>query len=154
MRPVTLAVLLAALVTTVGSGSGTAAGRFDAPLAPAKQPAHVLNRLAFGPRASDLADIKRVGVERWIRQQLEPASIPDSPTLTARLAPLDSQKLATWQIFETFQPPQPQVRVSMPSVAQLLPPERMRQLLTGLPAEPPAVLDALAPDLRRQTPAA
>src|SRR5688572_20483685 len=154
MRPVTLAFLLAALVATVGSGSGTAAGRLDAPLAPAKQPAHVLNRLAFGPRQADLAEIKRVGVERWIRQQLDPASIPDSPTLTARLAPLESQKLATWQIFETFQPPQPQIRVSMPSVAQLLPPERMRQLLTGLPAERRAVLDALAPDLRRQTLAA
>ena len=154
MRPVTLAFLLAALVTTVGSGSGTAAGRFDAPLAPAKQPAHVLNRLAFGPRPADLAEIKRVGVERWIRQQLDPASIPDSPTLTARLAPLESQKLATWQIFETFQQPQPQVRVTMPSVAQLLPPERMRQLLTGLPAERRAVIDALAPDLRRQTLAA
>jgi uncharacterized protein (DUF1800 family) len=154
MRPVTLAFLLAALVATLGSGAGTAAGRFDAPLAPAKQPAHVLNRLAFGPRASDLADIKRVGVERWIRQQLEPASIPDSPTLTARLAPLESQKLATWQIFETFQPPQPQVRVMVPNLAQLLLPERMRLLLTGSPPERKSVVDTLAPDIRQQVMAA
>ena len=150
MRPVTLAFLLAALVATVGSGSGTAAGRFDAPLAPAKQPAHVLNRLAFGPRQADLAEIKRVGVERWIRQQLDPASIPDSPTLTARLAPLESQKLSTWQIFETYQPPQPQVRVMMPNISQLLLPERMRQLLAGLPPERRAVIDGLSPELRQQ----
>ena len=154
MRPVTLVFLLAALVATVGSGSGTAAGRFDAPLAPAKQPAHVLNRLAFGPRPADLAEIKRVGVERWIRQQLDPASIPDSPTLTARLAPLQSQRLSTWQIVETFQPPQPQVRFMVPEMAQLLPPEQMRRLLTGSPEERRAVIDALAPELRQQVLAA
>ena len=110
MRPIALAAVFATLIATAGARSGTAAGRFDVALAPAKQAAHVLNRAAFGPRPADLAEIRRIGVERWIRQQLDPATIPDSAVLTAKLTPLESQKLATWQIFETYQPQQPQIR--------------------------------------------
>src|SRR6187431_941231 len=118
MRPTALAVICLTLIAT-GTQSGAAAGRYDVALAPAKQAAHVLNRAAFGPRPSDLADIRRIGVERWIRQQLDPATIPDSTVLTAKLAPLATQKLATWQIFETYQPPVPQIRIVTPNINQL-----------------------------------
>ena len=155
MRPLSLVVTFTILAATAGSRSGTAAGRFDVTMAPARQPAHVLNRLAFGPRASDLADIRRVGVERWIRQQLDPASIPDSATLTAKLAPLASQTLATWQIFETYQPPQPQMRMmAQPALAQLLPADQNRRLQTGNPEERRAVIDALPPDVKQRVLAA
>ena len=150
MRPIALAVVLGILMAIAGAGAGAAAGRFDAALAPAKQPAHVLNRLAFGPRPADLAEIRRIGVDRWIRQQLDPAAIPDSPALTTRLALLESQKLATWQIFEQYQPPQPLVRVVQPNINQLLPPDQVRRLLTGSPDERRAVIDALAPEQRQQ----
>jgi uncharacterized protein (DUF1800 family) len=150
MRPIALAVVLGILIATAGAGAGAAAGRFDVALAPAKQPAHVLNRLAFGPRPADLAEIRRIGVERWMRQQLDPATIPDSPALAARLAPLESQKLATWQIFEQYQPPQPQVRIIQPNLNQLLPPDRIRRLQTGSADERRAIIDALAPEQRQQ----
>src|SRR5690349_15791418 len=109
MRTIVLAVVFAALIATAGARSGTAAGRFDTALAPSKQAVHVLNRAAFGPRPADLVEIRRIGVERWIRQQLDPASIPDLAVLSAKLTPLESQKLPTWQIFENYQPPQPRV---------------------------------------------
>src|SRR5687768_8720369 len=125
MKPLALAALCVALVATAGAQSGTAAGRYDVALAPAKQAAHVLNRVAFGPRPSDLAEIRRIGVDRWIRQQLDPASIPDSAVLTARLAPLATQKLATWQIFETYQPPVAQVRMATLNLNQLLQPDQV-----------------------------
>ena len=150
MKPVTLVITLSVLVATAGSGAGAAAGRFDETLAAARQPAHVLNRLAFGPRAADLAEIRRIGVERWIRQQLDPASIADSPALTAKLTPLESQKLATWQIFETYQPVQPQVRFTTPNIAQLLPGDQMRRLMNGTAEEKRAVIEALSPDARQQ----
>jgi uncharacterized protein (DUF1800 family) len=149
MRPIALAVVLGILIATAGQGAG-AAGRFDVALAPARQPAHVLNRLAFGPRPTDLAEIRRIGVERWIRQQLDPAAIPDPPALTARLAPLESQKLATWQIFEQYQPPQPLVRIIQPSINQLLPADRLRRLLNGPADERRAIIDALTPEARQQ----
>ncbi|MGH9238618.1 MAG: DUF1800 family protein [Vicinamibacterales bacterium] len=146
MRPIALAVVLGILMATAGA----AAGRFDAALAPAKQPAHVLNRLGFGPRPADLAEIRRIGVDRWIRQQLDPAAIPDSPALTTRLAPLESQKLVTWQIFEQYQPPQPLVRVIQPNINQLLPADQLRRLQTGSPDERRALIDALTPEQRQQ----
>ena len=155
MRPVALGLILASLIATAGSQAGTAAGRFDVTLAPARQPAHVLNRLGFGPRSSDLAEIRRIGVERWIRQQLDSKSLPESPVLTAKLAPLASQKLATWEIFETYQPPQPQMRVmAPPNLAQLLPPDQNRRLQTGTPAERRAVIEALPEDLKQRVLAA
>ena len=155
MKPVALGLILALLIPTAGSRSSTAAGRFDLTLPPARQPAHVLNRLAFGPRGSDLAEIRRIGVERWIRQQLDPKSIPESPVLSAKLAPLASQKLATWEIFETYQPPQPQMRVMAPqNLAQLLPADQNRRLQTGTPDERRAVIDALPPELKQRVLAA
>src|SRR6187399_1977820 len=134
MRRIALAATCITLIAT-GTQSSTAAGRYDVALAPAKQAAHVLNRAAFGPRPSDLADIRRIGVERWIRQQLDPASIPDSAVLTAKLAPLGTQKLATWQIFEAYQQPVPQIRMMQPNLSQLLQPDQQRRLYNGTPEE-------------------
>src|SRR5687767_8350041 len=131
MRPGVLGVALVTLIATAGAQSGVAAGSFDVALAPAKQPAHVLNRLAFGPRPPDLAEVRKIGVERWIRQQLDPSTIPDSAVLTTKLTPLKSQQLATWQIFEAYQPAQPQLRIVQPNITQLLPQDQNRRLQTG-----------------------
>ena len=150
MKPVVLIATGIALLAAAGTQSGMAAGRFEVALAPAKQPAHVLNRAAFGPRPADLAEIRRIGVERWIRQQLEPASIPDSTVLTAKLAPLSTQKLATWQIFENYQQPVPQIRMVTPNINQLLQPDQIRRLYNGTPEERRAVMDGLSPEARQQ----
>jgi uncharacterized protein (DUF1800 family) len=45
---------------------------------------HLLNRLAFGPSPSDVAEVERVGVDRWIDQQLHPDVIQD-PEVKAAL---------------------------------------------------------------------
>ncbi len=45
---------------------------------------HALNRLAYGPRPGDLDRIKRMGLAKWIDQQLNPGSINDS-AVEARL---------------------------------------------------------------------
>jgi uncharacterized protein (DUF1800 family) len=41
------------------------------------QAAHVLNRLAFGPRPGDVDRVVKLGIERWIEEQLRPESIVD-----------------------------------------------------------------------------
>lgn len=46
-------------------------------LASDQQVRHVLNRLAFGARPDDYAAVKRVGVDRWVGEQLAPARIDD-----------------------------------------------------------------------------
>jgi uncharacterized protein (DUF1800 family) len=42
-----------------------------------QQIAHALNRLTFGPRPGDVAQVRRVGVDRWIASQLEPERMRD-----------------------------------------------------------------------------
>ncbi len=39
---------------------------------------HALNRLGFGPRPGDVDAVMRIGVDRWIDQQLHPERIPDA----------------------------------------------------------------------------
>jgi uncharacterized protein (DUF1800 family) len=49
---------------------------------------HVLNRLAFGPRPGDIADVERAGIRAWIETQLRPGSIDDR-ALETKVAALD-----------------------------------------------------------------
>ncbi len=57
---------------------------------------HVLNRLAFGASPGDFAEVRTLGVDRWIALQLEPERIPDPAVAelvrryaTLRLEPRD-----------------------------------------------------------------
>jgi uncharacterized protein (DUF1800 family) len=45
-----------------------------------QQVQHVLNRLAFGPRPQDVATVRRIGVDAWIAQQLQPERVSDTAT--------------------------------------------------------------------------
>jgi uncharacterized protein (DUF1800 family) len=135
-------------VTTASPPGGTAR-RFDQKLAKDKESIHVLNRLTFGPRPGDVDEVRRVGVEKWIRLQLNPAQIAQSPALDASLKPLESVQLRTWEIYEKYQPPAP-APIVRPSPAQLLPADQLRLLQTGKIEERRTVLKALAPDIRSQ----
>src|SRR3712207_6991620 len=39
---------------------------------------HVLNRLGFGARPGDVERVRRLGVEKYIEQQLNPSSLDDA----------------------------------------------------------------------------
>ncbi|MCZ8203991.1 DUF1800 domain-containing protein [Gemmatimonas sp.] len=45
-----------------------------------QQVQHVLNRLAFGARPEDVDAVRRLGVDRWIAQQLQPERLADHAT--------------------------------------------------------------------------
>ncbi|WP_293779312.1 DUF1800 domain-containing protein [uncultured Oxalicibacterium sp.] len=53
------------------------------------QTVHVLNRLAYGPRPGDIEQVNRMGVMRYIDQQLQPERIPLPQELEQRLQALD-----------------------------------------------------------------
>jgi uncharacterized protein (DUF1800 family) len=140
---------VAALVAA-GSLAGAATGRFDQKLSKDRQVLHVLNRLTFGPRPDDVDRVRRLGVEKWIRQQLQPQLIEENPLVEARLRPLATLQLATWQIFETFQSPLQTVLVNAPvspqlRLAQLVSPEQLQKLSTGTPEERLATIGSIAP---------
>ena len=61
------------------------------PLSQSERIAHVLSRLTFGARPGDAERVAAIGVDRWIDQQLKPATIPDS-VVERSLA-----RIATWR---------------------------------------------------------
>jgi len=154
MKPLRVAAGLVALLVTAAYAAGEAAGRFDVKLSNDKQALHVLNRLSYGPRPGDIDEVRRVGVEKWIQQQLHPEQIPESAALAAKLKPLSSLQLATWQLFENLQQQQPTLRVVQPSITQLITPDQFRRLNSGTPDEKKAIVSSLTPELRRQVLAA
>ncbi len=65
---------------------------------------HALNRLTFGPRLGELAEVKQIGIEAWFGQQLHPERIPDD-ALALRLAQYPAMQLSQTQLFERFPTP-------------------------------------------------
>ncbi len=148
MRRSSLALTVAALFVVAGSVPG-ASGRFDQKLSKDKQAIHALNRMAFGPRPGDVDRVRALGVEKWIRQQLQPQLIAENAIVEARLKPLASLQLATWQIYETYQPPTPPVAPSATPafvrrpIEQLVTPEQLQKLSNGTPEERMAVIRSI-----------
>ena len=66
---------------------------------------HLLNRLAFGPTLGEVRQVKTVGVERYIAQQLDPDSLPEPIELRWRLAQLDTLKFDPMQLRRLYGPP-------------------------------------------------
>jgi uncharacterized protein (DUF1800 family) len=67
---------------------------------------HALNRLTFGLRASDVEEVRRIGLQAWIDRQLHPESILESPALEAKLAPLDTLRMSPGELVQQYPPPQ------------------------------------------------
>jgi uncharacterized protein (DUF1800 family) len=61
---------------------------------------HVLNRLSFGPQPGDVERAANLGVERYIQQQLNPDTIPESQRLNTRLSQLETGKLSSLELLE------------------------------------------------------
>jgi uncharacterized protein (DUF1800 family) len=59
---------------------------------------HVLNRMAFGPSAEDVARVIRLGVERYIEEQLHPERVPLPQAQTEHLASLPIMKKAPGEL--------------------------------------------------------
>src|SRR5437764_13874581 len=63
---------------------------FQAKLKKDDQVRHALDRLTFGPRPGDDAQVRRMGLKKWIDQQLHPERVAENAYLEAKLAPLES----------------------------------------------------------------
>src|ERR1700676_1969565 len=71
--------------------------------------AHVVNRIAYGPRAGDLARVREMGLQRYIDRQLHPDQIADAG-MSARLSGLPTVVMSARQIAEQFERPQLELR--------------------------------------------
>jgi len=145
------AYLFGVFSITVLTFRTAAAGRFDVKLTPEKQIIHVLNRLTFGPRPGDVEEVRRLGVEKWIDFQLHPERIPENPQLEARIAPLESLQLDTWQILEKYTQSPFAVQLPVINLSSILSALQMNKLMNGGSVEErQAVVDSLPADKRQQ----
>src|ERR1700682_4014138 len=81
----------------------------DSQLTERQRALHALNRLAFGPRPGQVDEVLKVGVDKWIEQQLHPERIADSG-VDARLAKLPTLALSNHEILERYYAPVLQLR--------------------------------------------
>jgi uncharacterized protein (DUF1800 family) len=88
----------------------------------------LLSRVTFGPTSGDRAYVSRVGIERYLNEQLEPSAIDDS-AIGQRLATLSTLRTTTPALLARFNPPKP-ANPAMPLPADL-------QLCTSLPVLSP-----------------
>ncbi|MGI4827265.1 MAG: DUF1800 domain-containing protein [Janthinobacterium lividum] len=64
-----------------------------------------LNRLTFGPKAGDIAEINRVGLEAWFQRQLHPEQIPEI-ALNQQLAHFPAMQLSQEELIDRFPTPE------------------------------------------------
>ena len=65
---------------------------------------HLLNRLTLGIRPGEIDRVQKLGIDKFIQQQLNPDSIPESPILTERLDKLDTINLSPVELFQRYNP--------------------------------------------------
>ncbi len=76
--------------------------QFNQPLTKDQEILHALDRLTFGPRPGDVEAVKKLGLKKWIDQQLHPERIAENPEVAAHLAPLDSLSMSRSQMVQKY----------------------------------------------------
>ena len=66
---------------------------------------HALDRLGYGPTPGEIESVQKMGLAKWIDQQLHPESINDS-ALTARLQKYPTLDMSSAKLLEQFPRPQ------------------------------------------------
>jgi uncharacterized protein (DUF1800 family) len=79
---------------------------FQAKLTKDQQALHALDRLTFGPRPDDVERIKKLGLKKWLDQQLHPERIPENSALESQLQPLESLRMTPLEAIQHYPPPQ------------------------------------------------
>ena len=70
-----------------------------------QQVLHALDRLTFGPRPGDVERLKKIGLKKWLDQQLHPERIKENPALEAKLEPLESLRMTPMETVQHYPPP-------------------------------------------------
>jgi len=66
---------------------------------------HALNRMAFGPRPGQVDRVMEMGVENWMRMQLDPASIDDVYVDEFIAERAKTLSMTNGDLFRTYRPP-------------------------------------------------
>ena len=103
-RSSAVAVLFALLLPSVVLAWEADAISPRKPLTEDQKIIHVLNRLGFGARTGDVARVRAIGLEKYIEQQMDPASINDS-VAEKKVRNLEVFNMSTAQVFAKYPNP-------------------------------------------------
>ena len=130
---------------------------FQKKLSKDEQILHALDRLTFGPRPGDIERVKRLGLKKWMDQQLHPDRMDENPVLETRLQALESLRMTPLEAVQHY--PTPQMIRAIAQGKQPLPDDLLlrasverflvryrTKIAQG--SNPPAALDAKAADFK------
>ncbi|MGN6592117.1 MAG: DUF1800 domain-containing protein [Terriglobales bacterium] len=63
-----------------------------------------VNRLTWGARPGEIEAIEKMGLNKWLDQQLHPERIQEDPDLAARLEPLASLRMSPAEVIAAYPP--------------------------------------------------
>ncbi len=127
------------------------AKQFQKKLSKDDQILHALDRLTFGPRPGDVERVKRIGLKKWLDQQLHPERLAENPVLEAQLQVLESLHMTPLETLQHY-PTQQMIRAiangKQPMPDDLLLRASIERLITRYKVKQAeaAGLDAPAPD--------
>ncbi len=96
-------LMVLSLVSPLLAFGGAASGG-SKPLTEDQKIQHVLNRLGFGARPGDVEKVKAIGLQKYIEQQLDPASIDDR-VAESKVKGLDIFNMSTAELFAKYPNP-------------------------------------------------
>src|SRR5580704_13818642 len=114
LTPLLCSLLVLAPVSAKPKPKKTAADQNDQKLFQKKlnkdeQVIHALDRLTFGPRPGDVERLKRVGLKKWVDQQLHPDRLAENPILETHLQELESLHMTPLETLQHY-PQQSMIR--------------------------------------------
>ncbi|MGH9418078.1 MAG: DUF1800 domain-containing protein [Terriglobales bacterium] len=77
-----------------------------APLNSTQRVQQALRRLTWGIEPGQVEQVQKLGLDRWLNQQLHPDSVPENSQLLSVLKPLDSLPMSTAELMANYPPPQ------------------------------------------------
>ncbi|MCU1334663.1 MAG: hypothetical protein JWO19_244 [Bryobacterales bacterium] len=99
-------ITLTLIAAAVLAAYSTDYSQFERPLSDDQKILHALNRLTFGPRPGDVEAVQKMGLKKWMDQQLHPERIVENPLVAERLKPLESLHMSPAEIATNYPPPQ------------------------------------------------
>ena len=141
----------AALAAIILPRTGQAADGFAQKLSPDRQTIQALNRLTFGPRPGDVDEVRRIGLAKWMEQQLHPDQIAENPVLEQHLTSLKSLRMPMAEVVAQYAPAQNRAMMTFEgpfAVINRLSQSVRSKIMNGTAEERTMALDAMDPDLR------
>lgn len=83
-----------------------------------------LSRLTWGPRSEDIDRVKKMGLKKWVDEQLHPNRIHESAELEARLRLLETLRMSPREMSQNYPPPAYIVAVAKGTMLPPVDPER------------------------------